>query len=113
MTLVVFAEMPTLDFLELLRINPRDVLIVDHDDVIQIGMGTGRGEIGRAGKYRGAIPDDEFLVEDAGVVVRLDIDVGAQNGIEDRPVGFMSSEWFPKDPSWPSWIVGSPAQPPT
>jgi len=42
---VVLAEMPALDLPEFPCIDAGDALVVDHDDVIQIGMGAGGGKI--------------------------------------------------------------------
>ncbi len=95
--------MPALDLAVFARVHPGDVLVVHDHHVIEVLVRAARREVGRAGEHRFAVADDELLVEDAGVVVALDIDVRAQHRRQDRPVGLVAAQRLP-------WIGAHPAR---
>ena len=85
---------PELQELEL--VLARDVRRVEDEHVVQVHVGVGDGEVGRAGEQRRVpgvrrlavevVAEDELLVEDLRVEVAAHLDVGAEQRAEDPAV---------------------------
>ncbi len=79
--LIQLAEVALLDLAIFAAVQVGNLAATHDHQMVEIGAGTGVGEVRGAGQESAPVPHDELLVEDARIEVGADVDRGAQDHV--------------------------------